>query len=64
MYITTLEQVKGLEFDYVIIPDLDLDNYPVSDYSRRKHHLAMTRAIYQLWILSPVVAFSPLIPNE
>ncbi|OFZ26876.1 MAG: hypothetical protein A2381_19810 [Bdellovibrionales bacterium RIFOXYB1_FULL_37_110] len=61
--ITTLEQVKGLEFDYVIIPDLDLDNYPVSDYSRRKLHLAMTRAIYQLWILSPV-AFSPLIPNE
>ena len=61
--ITTLEQVKGLEFDYVIIPDLDFRNYPVNDYSRRRLHLAMTRAIYQLWILSPS-AFSPLIPNE
>ena len=61
--ITTLEQVKGLEFDYVIIPDLDGNNYPVSDHSRRRLHLAMTRAIYQLWILSPS-AFSPLIPGE
>ncbi len=50
--ITDVAQVKGLEFDYVIIPDADGASYPVSNESRRAMHVAATRAIHQLWIIA------------
>ena len=50
--VTTVDQIKGLEFDYVIIPDADINNYPVHDIQRRRMHLASTRAIHQLWVLA------------
>ncbi len=49
--ITTVEQVRGLEFDYVIIPDANIYAYPNSYTARKRLHLAITRAIHQLWIL-------------
>lgn len=49
--ITTVEQIRGLEFDYVIIPDCDRQYYPVDNTARKRLHLAATRAIHQLWIL-------------
>ncbi|MFG1499755.1 UvrD-helicase domain-containing protein [Halobacteriovorax sp. XZX-3] len=49
--VTTVEQIRGLEFDYVIIPDCDKDVYPVNNTARKRLHLAATRAIHQLWIL-------------
>jgi len=51
--ITTVDQIRGLEFDYVIIPDADRVNYPETPRSRKRLHLAATRAIHQLWVLHP-----------
>ena len=45
-------QVKGLEFDYVIIPDATLGVYPDNPLARRQLHVAATRAIHQLWVVS------------
>ena len=50
--VSTVEQVKGLEFDYVVIPDADRYTYPEDDLSRRTLYVAMTRATYQLWLLA------------
>jgi DNA helicase IV len=49
--ITTVEQIRGLEFDYVIIPDASVFSYPETDNARKRLHLAITRAIHQVWIL-------------
>ncbi len=59
--VTDIEQVKGLEFDYVIVVDVDGSHYPDNDPSRRRLHVAATRAIHQLWLAcvgtpSPIVA--------
>lgn len=48
--VTDVEQVKGLEFDYVIVVDADARSYPEHDAARRKLHVAATRAIHQLWL--------------
>lgn len=50
--VTVTEQVKGLEFDYVIIPDADSHYYKDEPLSRRSLYVAVTRAVYQLWIFS------------
>lgn len=52
--ITTVDQIRGLEFDYVIIPDADRVNYPENNRARKRLHLAVTRAIHQLWVLFPL----------
>lgn len=51
--VTTVDQIRGLEFDYVIIPDCDRVNYPDSARSRKRLHLAATRAMHQLWVMYP-----------
>jgi DNA helicase IV len=43
-------EAKGLEFDYVVVPDADSVCYPQSDDSRRILHVAATRAMHQLWL--------------
>jgi DNA helicase-2/ATP-dependent DNA helicase PcrA len=43
-------QVKGLEFDYVILVDVSAAAYPNRDYPRRLLHVAATRAIHHLWV--------------
>ncbi|MCP4752948.1 MAG: AAA family ATPase [Proteobacteria bacterium] len=48
--ITDVSQVKGLEFDYVIVPEANAKNYPDTLESRRLLHVAATRAIHQLWL--------------
>jgi DNA helicase-2/ATP-dependent DNA helicase PcrA len=48
--VTEVEQVKGLEFDYVILVDVDDINYPDAATSRRRLHVGATRAIHQLWL--------------
>jgi DNA helicase II / ATP-dependent DNA helicase PcrA len=48
--VTHLDAVKGLEFDYVIVPDATATEYPVTDESRRRLHVAVTRAAHQLWV--------------
>lgn len=48
--VTCVDEVKGLEFDYVIIPDASAANYAASDEGRRALYVAATRAIARLWI--------------
>jgi DNA helicase-2/ATP-dependent DNA helicase PcrA len=59
--ITEVEQVKGLEFDYVILLDASADHYPDTPAARRLLHVGATRAVHQLWITtlgtpSPMIA--------
>tara|TARA_R110002073_G_scaffold256849_2_gene419461 strand:+ start:2926 stop:5313 length:2388 start_codon:yes stop_codon:yes gene_type:complete len=50
--VTDARQVKGLEFDYVIMVDVNTSTYPVTDECRHLMHIAATRAAYQLWLVS------------
>lgn len=56
-------QAKGLEFDYVILPDVNSFNYPDDAISRRTLHVAATRAIHQLWVICPGTA-SPILSSN
>jgi len=56
--------VKGLEFDYVVLPDAGIRAYPDEPEARRRLHVAVTRAAHQLWIAttgtpSPLLASLP-----
>jgi len=54
------DQVKGLEFDYVIIIESSAQFYPDTEHHRRLLHVAATRAVHQLW-LTCVGTTSPII---
>jgi DNA helicase IV len=58
--VTDVESCKGLEFDYVIIPDATAEAYPATAEARRRLHVAVTRASHQVWLVSSGVP-SPLI---
>jgi hypothetical protein len=51
--LTDVASVKGLEFDYVVVPDASARAYPDSEDARRRLHVAVTRAAHQLWIAAP-----------
>jgi DNA helicase IV len=59
--VTDVDSVKGLEFDYVVLPDVSASAYPVTDEARRKLHVAVTRTSHQLWVASSGVP-SRLLP--
>jgi DNA helicase-2/ATP-dependent DNA helicase PcrA len=48
--VTEIDQVKGLEFDYVILVDVTDENFPSDPHARRLLHVGATRAIHQLWL--------------
>jgi DNA helicase IV len=59
--VTHVDAVKGLEFDYVVVPDASDQNYPDGDETRHRLHVAATRAAHQLWVVwggraSPAIA--------
>jgi DNA helicase-2/ATP-dependent DNA helicase PcrA len=60
--VTDVRQVKGLEFDYVILVETNAATYPTSDEARHLMHIAATRAAHQLW-LSCTGEPSKLIPE-
>jgi len=60
-FLCGVSQVKGLEFDVVVIPDATPRRYPDQPDARRKLHVACTRAIHQLWVMA-VGRFSPIVP--
>jgi DNA helicase-2/ATP-dependent DNA helicase PcrA len=60
--VTDIRQVKGLEFDYVILVDVTVSQYPVDDESRHLLHIGATRAAHQLWVVASGLA-SPLLPS-
>jgi hypothetical protein len=59
--VTDVTQVKGLEFDYVIAPDVSAERYPDTPLSRRMLHVLATRAIHELWVVT-LGAPSPILP--
>lgn len=50
--VTDLDSVKGLEFDYVLLPQVSSATYPLNDEARHRLHVAVTRAAGQLWLVS------------
>jgi DNA helicase-2/ATP-dependent DNA helicase PcrA len=50
--VTDIRQVKGLEFDYVVLVDVNESSYPVDDEARHLMHIGATRAAHQLWVLT------------
>lgn len=61
--VTDVDNAKGLEFDYVVVPDATAATYPDTSEARRRLHVAVTRAAHQLWLVaggSP----SPLISDR
>jgi DNA helicase-2/ATP-dependent DNA helicase PcrA len=61
--VTDVRQVKGLEFDYVVMLDVNSSSYGTDDESRHLFHIAATRAAHQLWLVVTGTP-SPLIPSE
>ena len=61
--VTDVRQVKGLEFDYVVLLDPTRQNYPDHVQARHLMHIAATRAAYQLWLVCSAER-SPLLPPE
>ncbi|HEX2568861.1 MAG TPA: ATP-binding domain-containing protein [Polyangia bacterium] len=61
--VTDVAQVKGLEFDYVVLLDVTEANYPASIEARHLLHIGATRAAHQLWLIA-VGTPSPLLPEE
>jgi len=51
--VTDVRQVKGLEFDYVLLLDVNAESYPDTTESRHLLHVAATRAAHQLWLIVP-----------
>jgi len=58
--VTDVRQVKGLEFDYVLLLDVNAESYNDTAESRHLLHIAATRAAHQLWLICPGAA-SPLL---
>jgi DNA helicase II / ATP-dependent DNA helicase PcrA len=61
--VTEIRQVKGLEYDYVVLVDVNATSYPADDESRHLLHIGATRAAHQLWVVSTSQP-SPLIPSS
>jgi DNA helicase-2/ATP-dependent DNA helicase PcrA len=59
--VTDIRQVKGLEFDYVVMVDVNASTFGTDDESRHLFHIAATRAAHQLWLIV-TAAPSPLFP--
>ncbi|MBK6520639.1 MAG: ATP-binding domain-containing protein [Polyangiaceae bacterium] len=59
--ITDVKQVKGLEYDYVVLVDVNTGTYGTDDEARHLLHIGATRAAHQLWLLTTAEP-SPLIP--
>lgn len=61
--VVDVEQVKGLEFDYVVLIQVGRVEYPNTPHHQRLLHVAATRAVHQLW-LTCVGATSSLLPKQ
>jgi DNA helicase-2/ATP-dependent DNA helicase PcrA len=48
--VTDVRQVKGLEFDYVVLLEVNGATFPNSEEARHLLHIAATRAAHQLWL--------------
>jgi DNA helicase II / ATP-dependent DNA helicase PcrA len=60
--VTDVTHVKGLEFDYVVMVDVNASSYPKVNWARHLLHIGVTRAAHQLWMIS-TGEVSPLVPK-
>lgn len=60
--VTDVRQVKGLEYDYVVLVDVNAQTYPLETEARHLLHIGATRAAHQLWLLTTADP-SPLLPE-
>lgn len=58
--VTCVAEVKGLEFEYVLVPDASSAAYPESPQARRALYVAATRATQQL-VLGTSAEWSPIL---
>jgi DNA helicase-2/ATP-dependent DNA helicase PcrA len=58
--VTPVRDVKGLEFDYVVLVDATARHYPDTPLARRLLHVGATRAIHQLWLTSVGTPAAPI----
>jgi DNA helicase-2/ATP-dependent DNA helicase PcrA len=61
--VVDVTQVKGLEFDYVVMVEVNAASYPDSVEARHLLHIGATRAAHQLWLVATAQP-SPLVPLE
>ncbi|MBM4374095.1 MAG: AAA family ATPase [Deltaproteobacteria bacterium] len=61
--VTEIRQVKGLEYDYVVLVDVNASSYPLDDEARYQLHIGATRAAHQLWLVTSGTP-SPLLPGR
>ena len=59
--ISEIAQVKGLEFDYVVLIDVDEPTFPKDAKARHLLYVGVTRAAHQLWVMTCREP-SPLLP--
>ena len=50
--VVDVAQVKGLEYDYVVLAEVNASSYPVAKEARHLLHIGSTRAVHQLWVMS------------
>lgn len=50
--VAEVADVKGLEFDYVVLLETSTTQFPDTPAARRRLHVGATRAIHQLWLTS------------
>jgi DNA helicase-2/ATP-dependent DNA helicase PcrA len=61
--VTDVRQVKGLEFDYVVLLEVGAAVYPTDDEARHLLHIAATRAAHQLWVTTTTEP-SVILPDD
>jgi DNA helicase-2/ATP-dependent DNA helicase PcrA len=61
--VTDVRQVKGLEFDYVVLVEVTESTYGEDDEARHLLHIAATRCSHQLWVIASGTP-SRLLPEE
>jgi DNA helicase-2/ATP-dependent DNA helicase PcrA len=61
--VTDSRQVKGLEFDYVVLVEVSDAAYPPNAEASHLLHIAATRAAHQLWVMTTGRP-SPLLPDS
>ena len=60
--VTDVVQIKGLEYDYIVLIEATAEQWPVRTENRHLLHVALTRAAHQLWLICSD-APSPLLPE-
>jgi DNA helicase-2/ATP-dependent DNA helicase PcrA len=58
--ITSVEEARGLEFDFVVVPDAGPIAYPGTEEGRRALYVAVTRAMHGVWLCT-AGPWSPLV---